>query len=345
MYTEHFGLSDNPFRLTPDPRFLYFTPNHREALASLVYGVLDRKGFMLLTGDAGTGKTTLVHALLDILHHKKAACAFVFHPVLEPKEFLDYVLADFGVKAGGRCKSEMLRALHDFLLKQHQADSTAALIIDEAHKLPAALLEEVRLFSNLETARAKLLQIVLAGQSELDELFRRKDMRQFRQRITLRSRLEAFLPAQTAEYINHRVAACGGVGEELFPPHLVPAIHSYSLGIPRLINGICDSALLLAYAQDAPAVSAAMVEEVACDLDLTNGFSEFRQRAGVSQPAEARPAAPPDGGRSYGQPAPGPRPVPQPLRFLESYGDRNRTMSVLAHWAEKLRIAGKPARN
>src|SRR5204863_5294170 len=178
--------TENPFRLTPDPRFLYITPKHRESLSALVYGVLARKGFLVVSGDAGTGKTTLIHSVLAMLAERKVHCAFVFHPVLDPDDFLEYVLMDLGITPPSRKKGDMLRALHQFLLKEHEQGATTALIVDEAHKLSPALLEEIRLFSNLETSTAKLLQIVLAGQSELDDLFRQDDLRQLKQRISIR---------------------------------------------------------------------------------------------------------------------------------------------------------------
>lgn len=342
MYTNHFGLSDNPFRMTPDPRFLYLTPNHREALSSLVYGVLARKGFMLLTGDAGTGKTTLIHALLNMLHHKKAACAFVFHPVLAPEEFLDYVLADLGITGGDRHKGGMLRSLHAFLLKQHEADATTALIIDEAHKLPPVLLEEIRLFSNLETSRDKLFQIVLAGQNELEELFRRDDMRQFKQRITLRSRLEPLTLEQTAEYIHRRVAGCGRVAADIFAPDVFPAIHSLSGGIPRLVNNLCDNALLSAFAQNARIVTRPILREVAADLDLHEELNAAGGPLPESQGNGSRPAPADETAAQATLQAIG---APQSLKFLEHYGERTKTMSILTQWAEKFRLTGnRPVR-
>ena len=178
MYEQYFRLTETPFRLTPDPRFLYITPKHRETLSALVYGVMARKGFMVVSGDAGTGKTTLIHAVLGMLTERKVDCAFIFHPLLGPEDFLEHVLLDLGIPPPSRQKGDMLRALHLFLLKRHESGSTTALIVDEAHKLTETLLEEIRLFSNLETSTDKLLQIVLAGQSELDDLFRQENLRQ-----------------------------------------------------------------------------------------------------------------------------------------------------------------------
>lgn len=321
MYEQFFQLSENPFRLTPDPRFLYFTPRHRESLSSLVYGVLAHKGFLMVTGDAGTGKTTLIHALLAMLTERKVSCAFIFHPLLEPAEFLEHVLIDLGVSSPSRQKGEMLRTLHAFLLKRHQEGSTTALIIDEAHKLSPALLEEVRLFSNLETSRDKLLQILLAGQSELDALFRRDDMRQLKQRISIRSRLGAFTVSQTTEYIHHRLSVCGRKGADLFPADTVPLIFRFSRGIPRLINSICDNALLLAFAQQAPSVTPSMLLEVSGDLDLLGDLPE---------PASSAAAVPVARGARVAVEGPS-------FKVLDSYGERKSTMNILSRWADKFR--------
>src|SRR5258708_1551226 len=238
MYEPYFRLTENPFRLTPDPRFLYITPKHRETLSALVYGVLARKGFLVVSGDAGTGKTTLIHAVLGMLTERRVDCAFIFHPLLEPEDFLEHVLADLGVESPSRKKGDMLRALHHFLLKRHEEGSTTALIIDEAHKLSTALLEEVRLFSNLETSTDKLLQIVLAGHIELDDLCRRDDLRQLKQRISIRTRLSAFTLQQTSDYLPHRLGIAGRNASELFPPHTLPMVYQLSRGIPRLVNSI-----------------------------------------------------------------------------------------------------------
>lgn len=344
MYTQFFGLSENPFRLTPDPRFLYFTSKHSESLAALVYGVLSRKGFMVVTGDAGTGKTTLIHALLGMLTEKKVSCAFIFHPLLEPAELLEYVLADLGVKPPSSQKGEMLRTLHSYLLKRHQEGSTTVLILDEAHKLAPSLLEEIRLFSNLETSRDKLLQIVLTGQSELDDLFRRDDLRQLKQRIGLRSRLEPFDASQTAEYLQHRIGLCGREAGDLFPPGAMAAVYQFSRGIPRLINSICDNALLLAFAQQSPAVSRAMVAEVAGDLDLSApGPVPAPLPAGdvsAQQPADSPgvPSARTAGRRGRGRGARARQTQVELLaepKTIESNGEPKRTLNILSRWASR----------
>jgi type II secretory pathway predicted ATPase ExeA len=218
-----------------------------------------------------------------MLTERKVDCAFIFHPLLEPEDFLEHVLLDLGIPPPSRKKGDMLRALHLFLLKRHESGSTTALIVDEAHKLSQPLLEEIRLFSNLETSTDKLLQIVLAGQSELDDLFRQENLRQLKQRISIRTRLVPFTLQQTNDYITHRLGTVGREASELFPPDTVPMVYKLSRGIPRLINSVCDNALLLAFAQQAECVSVAMLREVANDLDLGD----------FSAVAEAGPAAAP----------------------------------------------------
>jgi len=357
MYESFFRLSENPFRLTPDPRFLYFTPRHKEALSALVYGVLAHKGFLVVTGDAGTGKTTLIHTVLAMLAERKVSCAFIFHPLLEPVDFLEQVLLDLGLTPPNRQKGDMLRALHQFLLKRHQERSTTVLIIDEAHKLSPALLEEVRLFSNLETSTDKLLQIVLAGQGELDDLFRQEDLRQLKQRISIRTRLGAFSLAQTMEYLQHRLGICGRNSAELFPPETLTLLYHLSRGIPRLVNSICDNCLLLAFANQSPMVSKSMMLEVAADLDLSveagtavlhemveaSAFEDSPLRAGTGSSkgsSERQTVTVPIASDAPPAPAPPARPappIPTSFKTLESYSERRGTLGIISKWADRFR--------
>jgi type II secretory pathway predicted ATPase ExeA len=365
MYEEYFRLTETPFRLTPDPRFLYITPKHRETLSALVYGVMARKGFMVVSGDAGTGKTTLIHAVLGMLTERKVDCAFVFHPLLDPTDFLEHVLLDLGIPPPSRHKGDMLRALHLFLLKRHESGSTTALIVDEAHKLSEPLLEEIRLFSNLETSTDKLLQIVLAGQSELDDLFRQENLRQLKQRISIRTRLVPFTLQQTNEYITHRLGTVGRNANELFPPDTVPMVYKLSRGIPRLINSICDNALLLAFAQQAECVSLAMLREVSNDLDLgdfsaTPAVEEVaphpapaplvaaaagaRAGNGTASAASASPLASPAPRSSSADAAKLAEEEPEltavpanSLHILDSHSEERGTMNLLSKWANRFR--------
>ncbi len=372
MYEQYFRLTENPFRLTPDPRFLYITPKHREALSALVYGVMARKGFLVVSGDAGTGKTTLIHAVLGMLTERKVDCAFVFHPLLEPEEFLEHVLLDLGIAPPSRKKGDMLRALHLFLLKRHEDGGTTALIVDEAHKLSHPLLEEIRLFSNLETSTDKLLQIVLAGQSELDDLFRQENLRQLKQRISIRTRLVSFSLQQTAEYIAHRLGTVGRDSNELFPPETVPLVYQLSRGIPRLINSICDNALLLAFAAEAQCVTTAMLREVCNDLDLEDrpiladqaSAAPSRRSPPPDSPAVPAPAGAgvpgngsgshaPSSAGAFDSPAAAGKDLPAPAISAEehemaavaahspatsdSYSERKGTMNLLARWASRFR--------
>jgi len=354
MYETFFRLSENPFRLTPDPRFLYFTPRHKEALSALVYGVLAHKGFLVVTGDAGTGKTTLIHTVLAMLSERKVSCAFIFHPLLEPVDFLEQVLLDLGLTPPNRQKGDMLRTLHQYLLKRHQDRTTTALIIDEAHKLSPALLEEVRLFSNLETSTDKLLQIVLAGQGELDEVFRQEDMRQLKQRISIRTRLGAFSLAQTLEYLQHRLGICGRNAAEIFPPETLTLLYHLSRGIPRLVNSICDNCLLLAFASQSQMVTKSMMLEVAADLDLSaeagtavlqemvaasaSSFEESMRTTSSLPSSDRMPAATPVATEApVAAPARPSAQIPTSFKTLESYSERRGTLGIISKWADRFR--------
>jgi len=271
MYKKFFGLTRCPFEVSPDPYFLLPTHQHREALAAIVYGVLQRKGFMVLTGEAGTGKTLLVRCLLEMLRARGVASANVFNPTLLPHEFLSYIAGDLGLpKPGQENKGELLLRLYNYLIARQRAKQTTVLIADEAQNMDAALLEEIRLLTNLETSEHKLLQIVLVGQPELDEKMDSPELRQLKQRISVRCNLEALPRVETEEYIWRRLQKAGTNYDavHIFPPATVGKIHSYSKGIPRLINTICENALLNAYARQSGTVTENIIEDVAKDLRL-----------------------------------------------------------------------------
>jgi type II secretory pathway predicted ATPase ExeA len=268
MYEKHFNLATAPFNLNPDPRFLYVTEQVREALATLAYGVNNRKGFVLLTGDVGTGKTTLLNVFMQWLTKRSAATAFVFNPHMRPDEFLDFVMADFGIECESTMKSRRLYLLNDWLLKRHAARQPVVLIIDEAQRLTEEMLEELRLLTNLETPTYKLLQIVLSGQIELDKVLARPSMRQLRQRITLRCRTIPLTARQTGEYIAQRIHIAGGNYREMFEPAAAELVFTYSRGIVRIINLLCEQALIGAFCDNEKRVTPKQIHFAARELDF-----------------------------------------------------------------------------
>ncbi len=267
MYCEYFGFAKRPFELTPDPAFLYLGEAHREGLATLVYGVQSRKGFVLITGEVGTGKTTLIHALLGQLD-STAACAFIFNPRLEPLEFFHVLFNDLGIETPCRTKSEYLLELNSFLITRLEKNETTLLIIDEAQNLSVEMLEEIRLLSNLETPTSKLIQIMLVGQPELRDLLARPELRQLRQRIALRHQLRPFDEREICDYVGERLARAGYSGRDLFKPAALKDLYNVTGGIPRLVNSVCDLALLLAYSRQKTVLDAALIREAAADLEL-----------------------------------------------------------------------------
>jgi general secretion pathway protein A len=275
MYKAYFNLNRNPFELTPDPNCFVPTRRHDEALASLYYGVRRHKGLVVVTGEVGTGKTLLLRCLLRLLEQSKdVAYAYLFNSTLCPIEFLQYAVSDFGLTASGKNKCELLTELSKFLIARGSRQLTTMLIVDEAHQLSAETLEEIRLLSNLETPTEKLLQIMLVGQPELDEKLESVGLRQLKQRIALRTQLGPLSAEETKTYIEKRLRIAGAdpVSPPLFSPHAVTKVHRYSQGLPRLINTICENALITAYARRLPGVTSDIVEEVAKDfrLDLSN---------------------------------------------------------------------------
>ncbi len=270
MYKQFFGLDANPFEISPDPHFFFPTIRHKEALASIYHGVLRHKGFVVVTGEVGTGKTLLLRCLLELLRDRKIASANVFNPGLGSLEFLRYVVADLGFKISDSSKATLLLELNSYLIARHHAGLTTVLIVDEAQHLAAEVLEEIRLLTNLETPQQKLLQIVLAGQPELEQKLDSPDLRQLKQRIAMRCRLEPLAEAEIQGYIMQRLQRAGANSRAnlIFPDPTVAAIYRYSKGVPRLINTICENALIAAYAGKADSVSTAVVEEIASDLRL-----------------------------------------------------------------------------
>jgi len=258
MYTEFYGLHDKPFALLPDPRFLYLGSSHREALAHLLYGIEEGEGFIEIIGQVGTGKTTLCRTLLERVG-PDVEIAFIFNPSRSEAELLAAINREFLLPTAARSRGELIEELNRFLLAKKAQGRRVLLVIDEAQNLDAAVLEQVRLLSNLETEHEKLLQIVLIGQPELEETLARSDLRQLRQRITVRWDLQPFDVKETREYLRHRLEVAGFSGKDPFTPSAVRAIHRLSGGIPRLINAIADRSLLNAYSRGAYKIDARTV--------------------------------------------------------------------------------------
>src|SRR6476660_2362220 len=268
MYKEFFGLRANPFNVNPDPRYLFLTRHTEEALACLTYGIQSRKGFVLLTGEVGTGKTTLINKLLEWLRAQQVPTAFVFHSRMKVPQFLDYMMADFGIPCETRSKSQILMRLYNWLLERYRAGETAVLIVDEAQNLADEVLEEIRFLSNDTATTEKLLQIVLVGQTELEQKLKQPHLRQLRQRLTLRSKTHPLTLDETRSYIQQRLRIAGSNGQSIFEGEALNAIHRYSNGIPRVVNLICEHCLVSAFVDQQKLVSPAVVEAVARDFDL-----------------------------------------------------------------------------
>jgi type II secretory pathway predicted ATPase ExeA len=268
MYKSFFGLKENPFNVNPDPRFLFLTQQIEEALAGLMYGIQTRKGFITLTGEVGTGKTTLINRLLDWLHQRRVRTAFLFNSRMNSNHLFDFILAEFEIVCESRTKSQQLMKLNQWLLERYRAGETAVVIVDEAQNLSYPVLEEIRLLTNLETSTDKLLQIVLSGQPELEEKLKLPQLRQLRQRITLRCKTTPLTTEQTFNYIAERLRIAGAKGETIFSKDAVETIHLYSLGIPRVVNLLCEHALVNSYVEQQKVVSAKVIEDVAREFQL-----------------------------------------------------------------------------
>jgi general secretion pathway protein A len=268
MYKKFFGLKENPFNVNPDPRYLFLTPHTQEALACLTYGIETRKGFILLTGEVGTGKTTLINKMLEWLHKERVFTAFVFNPRLSVTQFFDFMMADFGIPCESHQKGQMLVKLNQWLLDRYRAGERAVLVVDEAQNLSPQMLEEIRLLTNLETSTEKLLQIVLAGQPELEQKLNQPELRQLRQRITLRAKTRQLTLEETQGYIEERMRIAGADNPDIFSPEAVAMVHRYARGIPRVTNLLCEHALVSSFADGKNPVPAEVVEEVARDFDL-----------------------------------------------------------------------------
>lgn len=268
MYQRFFGLRESPFNVNPDPRYLFWTRPIQEALAGLTYGIQNRKGIILLTGEVGTGKTTLLNRLLGWLRGQRVATAYIFNSRLGVNDLFDLMMAEFEIPCESREKSQVVLRLNQWLLERYRAGETAVLIVDEAQNLSLEVLEEIRLLTNLETSTEKLLQIVLTGQPELEEKLKAPQVRQLRQRITLRCRTAPLTLEETFGYIAERLRIAGANCEPIFSKEAIETVHTYACGIPRVVNLLCEHAMINSYVDGLRPVPANIVEEVAREFQL-----------------------------------------------------------------------------
>jgi general secretion pathway protein A len=289
VYKSFFSLDRNPFEISPDPHFFYPTPCHDEAMANLYHAIQGRKGLVVITGEVGTGKTLLVRCLLEKLVTHGLQCAYVFNPLLSPLEFLRYVAADLGLPTEGSDKSDLLQRLNNFLIQRHDQGQTTVLVADEAHLLSPEVLEESRLLCNLETTRGKLLQTALVGQPELDEKLDSVAMRQLKQRVAMRCSLKPLGWDDVRHYVQWRLERAGAKSSPpIFPEDSLRTVYQYSGGIPRLINIICENALISGFAAGTRSIPPAMVEDVCADLHIKAGATVSRETATLFEVVETR---------------------------------------------------------
>jgi general secretion pathway protein A len=287
MYNAFFGFSENPFSLSPDPAFFYRSEQHEEALANLVYGVQARKGFIVHSGEVGTGKTTMLECLRDYLEAQYMEFAFIFNSRINTEQFFEMIAYDLDLPCPRTSKTEVLFALNQLLVEQAQEGRTVVLIVDEAHNLEWDVLEEIRLLGNLENRNGKLLQIILAGQPELDRKLDAPNLRQLKQRIVLRCNLQPFTLRDAMEYMESRLEIAGMPKQEIFSEEMMAEIHLRSQGIPRVINAICDNLLLTAFAQELKVSTVEMLDEVCKDMRLEwPGSRRIRARATAEESYE-----------------------------------------------------------
>ncbi len=292
MYNAFFGFKESPFNLSPDPAFLYRSAQHEEAIANLIYGVQSRKGFIVLTGEVGTGKTTMLECLRDYLDSQHIEFAFLFNSRISADQFFEMIAYDLDLRCQRTSKTEVLFALNELRIQQTSQGRTTVLIVDEAHNLEWDVLEEIRLLGNLETRHGKLLQIVLAGQPEFDRKLDAPNLRQLKQRIVLRCSLQPFSLADVTEYIQTRLTRAGMPDQKVFSPELIAEIHSRSQGIPRIINAVCDNLLLTCFAMETRTATLDMLNEVCRDMRLEWAGNRKRgQGSRYSSSTTAEPVA------------------------------------------------------
>ena len=287
MYKSFFALKENPFNVNPDPRYLFLTKQIEEALSGLMYGIQTRKGFITLTGEVGTGKTTLVNRLLDWLHLRRTKTAFLFNSRMNTNQLFDFIMAEFDIPCDNKSKSQQLMKLNHWLLERYRAGETAVLIVDEAQNLTFPVLEEIRLLTNLETSQQKLLQIVLMGQPELELILDSPQLRQLKQRVALRCQLQPLDEAQTRAYVLSRLERAGAPpGPPIFADEALSKLYEYSRGIPRIINNLCENSMVNAFAREQRPVTPEMISEVAADFRLTTSSLPEEVPLPVAAPEE-----------------------------------------------------------
>jgi general secretion pathway protein A len=324
MYENSFGLEKNPFGMTPDPAFLFLTAQHREAISGLAYAILSRKGFAVLTGEAGTGKTTVVSKVLHCLP-ERVRFSLIINPTVTPSEFVEMAMLDFQIPEVPASKAQRIFKLQQFLLDNRATGHRSALVVDEAHKLSKEVLEEIRLLGNFERHDEKLLQILLIGQPELDDVLNREDLRQFKQRVALRFSIEPLSAGEMEKYIAHRWAKAGGKSPQPFCEAAIAQIAILSRGIPRIVNAVCDNALVVGFCQNSRKITAEHVHEAAQDLRLLDGSAGKL----ATQAVNRRP--PTD------QTTPVNLPIEAPaFRTLERQRIAESRPSLLARWTAKL---------
>ncbi len=285
MYNAFYGFREKPFSLTPDPHFLYLSSVHRKALAYLRYGLEDRKGFITVTGEIGAGKTTLIRALLRRVD-PSTTVARIINTTVSSLQLLKMIMRDFGIESPSPAKEDLLASLNEFLLEEYSLGHNAVIIIDEAQNLGISTLEEIRLLSNLETEKDKLLQIILVGQPELRQTLASPELKQLRQRITVNYHLAALSDEEVSEYIQHRLKVAGAKNPNLFSSGAVDQIVTASNGIPRLINIICDAALVIGYVEEVQNISKNLLKEVLTELNLEPESSLFPPAVSPAKPEE-----------------------------------------------------------
>lgn len=311
MYEGFYGLRERPFDLTPNPRFLFLSPKHREALATLQYGLTSNKGITVVTGEAGTGKTTLIRAALDTTQGRYGKAVYLDNPTLTRGEFIEFLASASGLgREAAGSKARFLQGLRELATRTHQSGAVPALIVDEAQAMPDELLEEIRLLANIETSTAKLLSVILTGQLELGARLNQHNLRQLKQRVAIRCRLDPLDLTETAAYIGARIWVAGGEDQTLFTLEAIETIYERSRGIPRTISVICDNALIAGFAAGERLVGRETIVEVCGDLDLPAASPrvEFARMSVASPWAADTDGKTPDPGKRSGAPVSGARP-------------------------------------